>query len=254
MEHQFTLRYTYDDGRKRMKQQQGAYPVQRASRQQPAVRRQHQPPANPHYAGHSAGIHPEDQPFLSDDLEEDDSYYETRVPTSARRYVEPQPQIIQHGNKRLVIHNEPPPRRLRYHWLTYVGLAMIIMLLGWMLVTMLGVWWQAKQDDWSYGHPRTYQIDANVGHGSNQLPMSHFIAVNLNGVVQVLEEPGTDASKAHIYNITTLQSGSGDIPVSLTFRDINVDGKIDMLVNIGDSGNQFTIFLFNNGTQFVSKL
>ena len=45
------------------------------------------------------------------DLEEDDSYYTQRQPTSAVRYTQPRQQVIQRGNKRIVIHNEPPPRR-----------------------------------------------------------------------------------------------------------------------------------------------
>ena len=43
------------------------------------------------------------------DLEEDDAYYVTRQPTSAVRYTQPRQQVIQRGNKRIVIHNEPPP-------------------------------------------------------------------------------------------------------------------------------------------------
>jgi len=35
---------------------------------------------------------------------------------------------------------------------------------------------------------------------------------------------------------------------------LNADGKPDLLVHIGDPGNVFTVILFNNGTQFVSKL
>ena len=39
-------------------------------------------------------------------------------------------------------------------------------------------------------------------------------------------------------------------PVSLSFQDVNHDGKIDMLVAIGDS-NPYTVVLLNNGTQFT---
>jgi hypothetical protein len=249
-----------------MKQQQGAYPIQRASRVQPVAqssrsqppsRSRHparQLPANPHYA-YAAGIHPEDQPnYYSDDLigdlEDDDSYYLTRPPNSVRRYEQPQPQVMQRGKRRIVIHPEPPPRK--WHWSVYVGSALFIMVMGYLLVAMLGVWWQGKQDDWTYGNPRTYQTDINVGHGSGA---SHFIAVNLDGTIQVIEIPGNDASKAHIYSITTLPAGSGAVPVTLSFKDINGDGKLDMLVTIGESNSQqYTVFLFNNGTTFVSKL
>lgn len=220
-----------------MKTQQGAYPIQRASRPQPpsVVRARRSVP----------------QPAYEDDLEDDDRYYETRVPTSSRRYA--QPQVIQQGNRRLVIHNTPPPRT-GYHWLVYVGFTMIVMIIIWLLVVIGGAWWQGKQDDWAYGKPRTYQTDANVGHGTSQVPTSHFIAMNLAGVIQVIELPGNDGSKSHIYGITTLPSGSGDVPVTLSFRDLNLDGKLDMIIAIGDSGQQVSMFLFNNGTSFVSKL
>src|SRR5215831_18815657 len=54
--------------------------------------------ADPSYSGHYAGIHPENRPDSSQDLipvpfddedyaiEEDESYYTTRLPTSTRRY------------------------------------------------------------------------------------------------------------------------------------------------------------------------
>lgn len=224
-------------------QQRGAYPIiQRASRQQP-----------PSVVRSRKSIPQPAPEVYEDDLIDDDSYYETRVPTSSRRYVQPQPQVIQKGNRRLVIHPEPPPRR-QYHWLTYVGLTMIIMLIIWLLVVIGGAWWQGKQDDWTYGKPRTYQIDANVGHGTAQVPDSHFIAVNLAGNIQVIEEPANDASKSKIFPITTLPSGDGSVPVTVSFRDLNGDDKLDMIITIGDPGQQVSMFLFNNGTTFVSKL
>ena len=83
-----------------MKQQQ-AYPIKRRANL----------PANPQNFGHSAGLHGEDQPYMSDDLIEDDSYYVARPPTSARRYQTTDGnQVIQQGNRRIVIHNQPPPK------------------------------------------------------------------------------------------------------------------------------------------------
>ncbi len=93
-----------------MKTQRGAYPIiQRASRQQP-----------PSVVRSRKSI-PQPAPVVyEDDLIDDDSYYETRVPTSARRYVQPQqPQVIQKGNRRLIIHPEPPPRRVTTGWCTW---------------------------------------------------------------------------------------------------------------------------------------
>lgn len=114
-----------------MKTQQGAYPVKRRSTI----------PSNPHNFGHSAGIHPEDQPYDSTDLEEDDRYYETRPPTSARRYVTTdQQRVIQRGNKRIIVHNEPPPKR-SLHWSLILGLGMLLMIGFWVGGSYVINWW-----------------------------------------------------------------------------------------------------------------
>ena len=181
-------------------------------------------------------------------------------------------QVIQQGNRRIVVHYEEPPfvrrksleepirdkPKKRYHPLFYMGIFLAILIGGVAFLSLLSAvsaFWQQKQDDWTYGvSPRTYQTDANVGHGSSQIPMSHFIALNLHGSIQVIEEPGDDASKARSYEITVVPDNQGNPPVKLVFQDLNRDGKLDMLVEIGDPGNFITIMLFNNGSQFVSKL
>lgn len=95
-----------------------------------------------HRAGHSINHHPEDEPYLTDqrkrysnplDLADDLDYpgERTRMPTSARRYVDTRGnRVIEQGNRRLVIHDEPPPKhRRRPHWLALPGIGMILMLL-----------------------------------------------------------------------------------------------------------------------------
>ncbi len=51
-----------------------------------------------------------------------------------------------------------------FHWLLIIGIAMFIMIIGWVAFNALGSWWQTTQDDWHYGRPRTIQTDAVVGH------------------------------------------------------------------------------------------
>jgi hypothetical protein len=199
-------------------------------------------PANPHYSGHSAGIHPENQPCLSGDLEEDDSYYETRPHTSARRYP---PQVIQQGNRRLVIHREPPPRR--FHRSFILGMGMLLALVLWVGGSYVLSWWSNHQLDSTYGNPRTYQTDQNVGHGTANDPNSHFIAENLHGEIMVIEIPGDDPSKSKIYLGPQLYGDNADLtPVTLTFKDVNGSGKLDMIIHVQD---QNIVFL-NDGTQF----
>lgn len=140
------------------------------------------------------------------------------------------------------------PRR-RFHWLFFVGLAMFTMLIGWVLFTTVANWWQITQDDWHYGRPRTYQVDQVVGHNDSPASPSHFIAINLRGQVEVIEFPGGDATKAKIYlGPHLIGSGQDLAPVTLTFQDVNGDGKIDMIINV--QGSHF-IFL-NTGTEFRS--
>jgi hypothetical protein len=40
----------------------------------------------------------------------------------------------------------PPRRRHRVHWLVYLGLFLLIMLLGWVSLTFLSQWWQVSQE------------------------------------------------------------------------------------------------------------
>ena len=95
------------------------------------------------------------------DLEEDETYYTQRPHSSAVRYTQPRQQIIQRGNKRIVIHNEPPPRR-NLHWSFILGVGMILMLALWVLGSSALAWWQNHQLDSTYGMPRTFQADALV--------------------------------------------------------------------------------------------
>ncbi len=123
---------------------------------------------------------------------------------------------------------------------------MIAMLALWVLGTMLVNWWGVTQDDWHYGRPRTFQIDARVGHGDDVTP-SHFITVNLNRHIIIIEFPGGDPTKATDYLGPTLFGDGQDLtPVTLSFKDVNGDGKPDMLVHIQDQ----TFVFLNDGTQF----
>ena len=224
-------------------------------------------PASKQYAGHQAGIPEEDY-----GLEEDEAYYVTRPHTSTRRY-DLQPQVIRQGNRQYTIHHGAPPvprrqhqyideeedapkPRRRVHWFVYLGIFFIAVVAFSFALISVGNWWTGVQEDWTYGQTRTFQIDAIVGHGDSSTNPTHFIAENLNGQIIVIEISRSDPTKARRYNVTTILGNEGNPPVRLSFQDVNADGKLDMLVQIGDtkSGTAFTITLFNDGTQFVSKL
>ncbi len=140
---------------------------------------------------------------------------------------------------------EGTQRQWRAHWLLYAGLALIIMLLGWIVLSAVTNWWQVTQDDWHYGRPRTFQMDAVVGHDDLAARPSHFIALNLNRHVEIIEFPGGDATKAKVYIGPVLVGPGQDLaPITLSFKDVNGDGKLDMIVNV--QGSHF-VFINANG-------
>lgn len=138
-------------------------------------------------------------------------------------------------------------RRPRWHRLFYLGLGMLGMLLLWYLSLTLISWWHVYQDDLHYGRPRTFQMDAVVGHNDSADHPSHFLAINLNRLVEIIEFPGGDATKARIYLGPSLVGPGEDLtPVTLIFRDVNGDGKPDMLVDIQGS----EVVFLNDGGHF----
>ena len=127
-----------------------------------------------------------------------------------------------------------PPRAPR-HWLFFVGigklLALALVVLGQMALNWISLTW----DDVHYGRPRTYQVDAFVGHETTGTP-SHFIALNLRGHIEILEFPGGDATHARVYLGPQLYGENADlVPVRLQFVDTRHDHHPDMLVVFGEN-------------------
>ncbi len=232
-------------------------------------------PANQHKAGHYSGLHPEDAPYTTgdgDELEADDAYYTQRPRTSVRRYDTPGTPI--QGRTRYEFHpdqtisrrahpapNTPsrttesvpnvtptsPRRGVRAHPLVYLGFGMMVMVGLWVGFSSLLSWWQLHQADATYGRPRTYQFDAVVGHAGSAENPTHFIVLNLNRHIVVIELAGGDPAKAHIYTGPTLFGDGQDLtPVTAKCSDVNGDGKPDLVLFVQD---QRIVFL-NTGTQF----
>ena len=125
---------------------------------------------------------------------------------------------------------------LRAHPLLLLGLGMILMLVLWTLFMLVVSWWNTTWDDLHYGRPRTFQIDAVVGQNDSAANPSHFIALNLNGRIEVIEFPGGDASKARIYLGPQLYGNGQDlIPVTLSFVDVNSNHHPDMIIRFQDT-------------------
>jgi len=261
------------EGRSKVKQQ--------IAQQPPYIRRASLPPeervytTSYHHVGTRAGLHPEDQPYETHDK---DDVWPSRMATSSIVYSHGTVRQDADGNPFIMVGNRPfylheglpelPPQRasrrltarkteilpvqeekqgFRPHWLVFVGLAMLFMLASWVILTTVANWWQVTQDDWHYGRPRTFQINAVVGHNDSPTHPSHFIALNLNGRIEVIEIPGGDPTHERVYIVATLIGDGQDLqPVTLSFKGVNGDGNPDMLIHIGDQ----TIVFLNDGGGF----
>ena len=178
-------------------------------------------------------------------------YQYAKVPPRAHAQprLPPAPQQQTYADETYEGETERPPTRrrrgLHLHWLAILGIGMVFMLALVVIGNAVSTWWTIHQDDATYGRPRTFQIDAVVGHNDSTENPSHFEAINLNRHVIVIELPGGDSSKARIYNITTLFGNGQELtPVTLSFKDVNNDGLLDMEVHIQ---GQTIVFINENG-------
>jgi hypothetical protein len=87
-----------------------------------------------------------------------------------------------------------------------------------LLVSQVVVPWAMKTaDDVQYGYPRTTQEDHYVGHEQAGIP-SHFVAMNLQGQITVVELPGGNLKGAQLLVGPQLVGPGADLaPVRLEF-------------------------------------
>jgi hypothetical protein len=127
------------------------------------------------------------------------------------------------------------PRRTQRHWLFFVGIGMLLALTLVVLSHIALSWISVTWDDLHYGRPRTYQVDAFVGHETTGVP-SHFIALNLHSRIEIIELPEGDATHARVYIGPQLYGDNADlVPVTLQFVDTRHDHRPDMVVVFGQS-------------------
>ena len=122
-------------------------------------------------------------------------------------------------------------QRSRLHPFFFLGVGMLATLALIAVLSIVTSWFTTTLDDLRYGRPRTFQIDAYVGHNESPGNPSHFLAINLHGRIEIIELPGGDASHARIYIGPQLYGSDADlIPVTLSFIDVNGDHKPDMII------------------------
>ena len=200
---------------------------------------------------HHAGLHPEDVPQQTDDW----IYKNPSGGSSTRRYQ----RTIQRATPRRIIRitthegapiqrasklqpqtrPDPPQeylapgRKPRQHCLFYVGLCLCMMLLGGILVNIVINWVHVTWDDWHYGRPRTYQTDADVGHGG----VSHFTVENLGGHIFVIEIPVNDPKKYHLYVGPAITGGDASLAAAtISFKDGRKGDLPDMVITVNGAG------------------
>lgn len=141
------------------------------------------------------------------------------------------------------LRRRPPSRQ--HLWLLPVGLGMILMLSIVIAGSVALGWAQTSWDDLHYGRPRTFQMDGFVGHETGSTP-SHFIAVNLQGQIEIIELPGGDATHARMYIGPRIYGPGADlVPVTLRFVASAQPHHPDMLILFQ---NTQVIFHNVNGT------
>jgi hypothetical protein len=226
--------------------------------QQSVVRRREPPASSRHQVGHWARMHPEDQPQQKrpscatryvnwDDEDDDERDEEEEEDRAALPTVRLRPSAIRRDILSANHSQERPRRYRRPHWMLLLGLALSLLLLSWLLLTEAATWTQHALDTLHYGYPRTYQTDAVVGHGDSPTHPSHFIALNLDGHLEVIELAGGNPAHAHIYVGPTLTgTEAAQVPVTIQFQDVNGDGKPDLLLLF----NGIQVVYLNTGTSF----
>ncbi len=126
--------------------------------------------------------------------------------------------------------------------------AAILILAAFAIYLLVGVavdWARVKIDDLRYGDPRTTHLSGFVNHGEEQGQPTHFVAINLDRQVVVLELPGGDASQVRHLPGPYLFGEHEDLtPISLVLHDMDNDGYNDLLIEVH---NEQVLYLNKDG-------
>ncbi len=135
----------------------------------------------------------------------------------------------------------PRPFTLAIYAVTFVLAALAIHL----VLGQVVAWGRIKLDDLHYGRPRTTHLSGVVGHGDSANHPTHFIALNLQQQVVVLELPGGDASQVRSLPGPYIFGDNQELtPVLLHLRDIDNDTYADLLITVH---NEQVIYLNREG-------
>ena len=125
-----------------------------------------------------------------------------------------------------------------------VGLSILAAYVALVIVTG---WSRIWMDDVRYGRPRTQHLSGTVGHNEGSGEPTHFIAMNLNRRIIVVELPGGDATKAQVLQGPYLFGANEDLtPVTLRLQDVNDDAKNDLVLSV----TREEVIYINTGENF----
>ena len=159
----------------------------------------------------------------------------SRLGTRPRRHV---PDVLEtdqesHPRRRSVAPAPPVSTRRRMHPLFFLGFVLLLSGLLWVGISQAVTWGTNELNTLKYGNPRTFQIDQVVGGGDSAQHPSHFLALNLHGIVTIVEFPAGDPGKARVLATTTLTGPDVDqAVVTLRFVDVSHNGEPDLLIDI----------------------
>jgi hypothetical protein len=146
----------------------------------------------------------------------------------------------------LVVPARRSARRLQLAWVSLAVGMVLAVLLVWVAGILLH-WAGQVADDLHYGRPRTTNADHRVGHeASGSAQLTHFIALNLDGQVYILELPGGHQTDARLLVGPKLVGADAAlVPVTLDF--VGDAAHPDLLIVAGEIEVRF----HNTGTTFV---
>lgn len=207
----------------------------------------------------------ETRKFRIYELDPEECYEQSELPERAmqiressptRQYTRKQPAYQHQTEQRYQQRAFPAPARRKAnrqpHWLFYVGFAIFVMAAGTALILWVVGMVGDLHDNMVYGMPRTQTVSQVVGHGDSAAHPSIFIARNISQQAVVQECPGGDMTHCTniILPIGLTGAGSDKIPVTMTFKDVNRDGKVDLIVTVNFKQQPQIFVYLNTGKSF----
>jgi hypothetical protein len=104
-------------------------------------------------------------------------------------------------------------------------------------------WVRGIEDRWQYGQSGVYRMTAYLGQGDSQVDPSELLAYRSHNlvIVDIVED-----SRVRSFPLTFATTGLTSDIVTLEVKDMNGDGKPDILVHVGE----LTVVMWNNGQGF----